>query len=139
MSVDARFKVAVEKIGALPKDGPIKPSQEDQLTFYGLFKQANVGDVNTARPGESNYYRCLNLLVLTTTMVTGLMDFAGKYKWDAWKKNEGKSQEQAKKEYVDAFLAILDKNPGPESDAIKADIDGMLSDVARKACKRLVS
>lgn len=31
---------------------------------------------------------------------------AGKYKWDAWKKNEGKSSEQAKKEYVDAFLAV---------------------------------
>lgn len=31
---------------------------------------------------------------------------AGKYKWDAWKKNEGKSSEQAKKEYVEAFLAV---------------------------------
>ncbi|GHJ87735.1 hypothetical protein NliqN6_4137 [Naganishia liquefaciens] len=103
MTVDAQFKVAVEKIGSLPKNGPIKPSQEDQLTFYGLFKQANVGDVNTDRPG--------------------MFDMAGKYKWDAWKKNEGKSSEQAKKEYVDAFLAILAKNPGPESDAIKAEIE----------------
>ncbi|KAJ9125861.1 hypothetical protein QFC24_002645 [Naganishia onofrii] len=107
MSVDARFQVAVKEIGALPKDGPIKPSQEDQLTFYGLFKQANVGDVNTPKPG--------------------MMDFTGKYKWNAWKANEGKSQEQAKKEYVDALLAlfmkILDKNPGPESDRIKAAIE----------------
>ncbi|KAJ9102501.1 hypothetical protein QFC21_002901 [Naganishia friedmannii] len=107
MSVDARFQVAVKEIGALPKDGPIKPSQDDQLTFYGLFKQANVGDVNTSKPG--------------------MMDFTGKYKWNAWKANEGKSQEQAKKEYVDALIAILDKNPGPESDRIKAAIDGMLA------------
>ena len=35
-----------------------------------------------------------------------MFDMAGKYKWDAWKKNEGKSSEQAKKEYVDAFLAV---------------------------------
>jgi diazepam-binding inhibitor (GABA receptor modulating acyl-CoA-binding protein) len=35
-----------------------------------------------------------------------MMDFTGKYKWNAWKANEGKSQEQAKKEYVDALLAV---------------------------------
>jgi hypothetical protein len=35
-----------------------------------------------------------------------MFDMAGKYKWDAWKKNEGKSSEQAKKEYVEAFLAV---------------------------------
>ena len=35
------------------------------LELYALFKQANVGDVNTARPG--------------------MMDFKGKAKWDAKK------------------------------------------------------
>lgn len=39
-------------------------------------------------------------------------DLTGKYKWDAWKKNEGKSKEEAQKEYVDALLAILEKNKG---------------------------
>lgn len=28
------------------------------------------------------------------------MDFKGKYKWDAWKALEGKSQEDAEKEYI---------------------------------------
>ena len=41
------------------------------LELYALFKQANVGDVNTARPG--------------------MMDFKGKAKWDAWKKREAVS------------------------------------------------
>jgi hypothetical protein len=84
-SVDAQFKVAVEKIGSLPKNGPIKPSQEDQLNvstpfnlsrsaltesfplaqFYGLFKQANIGDVNTDRPGT---FLLLHVAgILTTT------------------------------------------------------------------------
>lgn len=39
-SIDAQFKVAVEKIGSLPKNGPIKPSQDDQLnvsTFSDRF------------------------------------------------------------------------------------------------------
>ena len=40
-------------------------SNEDKLEFYGLFKRATVGNVNTARPG--------------------MFDPKGKAKWDAWK------------------------------------------------------
>lgn len=35
-----------------------------------------------------------------------MFDMAGKYKWDAWKKNEGKAKEQAQKEYVDYFFTV---------------------------------
>ena len=56
------------------------------LELYALFKQANVGDVNTARPG--------------------MMDFKGKAKWDAWKKREGTSKEDAMTAYV-ALVAEL--------------------------------
>jgi diazepam-binding inhibitor (GABA receptor modulating acyl-CoA-binding protein) len=35
-----------------------------------------------------------------------MFDMQGKYKWDAWKKNEGKSKEQAQKEYVDYFFTV---------------------------------
>ncbi|KAN0065779.1 acyl-CoA-binding protein (ACBP)/diazepam binding inhibitor (DBI)/endozepine (EP) [Thecaphora frezii] len=87
---EAKFQKAVQIVGSLPKDGPVQPTQDDQLKFYGLYKQATVGDVNTTRPG--------------------LFDLAGKYKWDAWKQNEGKSKEQAQQEYVDALLAILEKH-----------------------------
>jgi diazepam-binding inhibitor (GABA receptor modulating acyl-CoA-binding protein) len=45
-----------------------------------LFKQATVGDVNTARPG-----------------IFALKD---RYKWDAWKANEGLSKEEAEKLYI---------------------------------------
>lgn len=47
--------------GSLPKDGPVKPTQADQLAFYGLFKQANEGDNTKPKPG--------------------MMDFTGKAKW----------------------------------------------------------
>ncbi|EPQ27524.1 uncharacterized protein PFL1_05062 [Pseudozyma flocculosa PF-1] len=90
MSVEAKFQKAVQIVGSLPKDGPVQPTQDDQLKFYGLFKQANNGDVTTSRPG--------------------MFDLQGKYKWDAWKSNEGKSKEQAQQEYVDALLAILEKH-----------------------------
>ncbi|KAM0791886.1 hypothetical protein ACM66B_004141 [Microbotryomycetes sp. NB124-2] len=90
-----QFDKAVEIIGSLPKDGPIKPSQNEQLTFYGLYKQATIGDVNTSRPG--------------------MMDFTGKAKWDAWKKNEGLSSDEAKSKYVEEFIATLDKVDHEES------------------------
>ena len=38
------------------------------------------------------------------------LDFTGKYKWDAWKKNEGLSQDDAKSQYVAALIAILEKH-----------------------------
>ena len=56
------------------------------LQFYGLFKQANEGDVNTPKPG--------------------MMQFTEKGKWTAWESQKGKSAEDAKKEYVQAFFAV---------------------------------
>ena len=55
-------------------------SNEEKLEFYGLFKQATVGDVNTERPG--------------------MFDPKGKAKWDAWKAKEGMSSDDAKAAYV---------------------------------------
>ncbi|KAI0091023.1 acyl-CoA-binding protein [Irpex rosettiformis] len=84
---EAKFNKAAEIIQSLPKDGPIKPTQDDQLYFYSHFKQATIGDVNTPRPG--------------------LLDFVGKAKWDAWKKLEGVSKEEARKEYVNKLVEVL--------------------------------
>ncbi|KAI0783967.1 acyl-CoA-binding protein [Irpex lacteus] len=84
---EAKFNKAAEIIQSLPKDGPIKPSQDDQLFFYSHFKQATIGDVNTARPG--------------------MLDFVGKAKWDAWKKLEGTSKESARESYVNKLIEIL--------------------------------
>ncbi|KAF8606509.1 acyl-CoA-binding protein [Ceratobasidium sp. AG-I] len=86
---EAQFNKAVTIVQGMPKDGPVKPTQDDQLTFYKYFKQASVGDVNTARPG--------------------LLDFVGKAKWDAWKSVEGTSREEAHKKYVALLLEILRK------------------------------
>ncbi|KAI0029268.1 acyl-CoA-binding protein [Vararia minispora EC-137] len=91
----AKFDKAVTIVQSLPKDGPIKPSQDDQLFFYSHYKQATVGDVNTARPG--------------------LLDFVGKAKWDAWKALEGKSAEDAMKAYVDKLLQVLEAANTDES------------------------
>ena len=55
-------------------------SNEDKLEFYGLYKQATVGDVNTERPG--------------------MFDPKGKAKWDAWEAKKGMSSDDAKAAYV---------------------------------------
>lgn len=58
----------------------VKPSDEDLLILYGLYKVATVGKVDTSRPG--------------------MFDMKRKAKWDAWKKVEDKSPDEAKQEYI---------------------------------------
>ncbi|KAJ3625598.1 hypothetical protein MTP99_016160 [Tenebrio molitor] len=76
MSLDERFKKAADDIQKLKS----KPSNEDLLEIYGLFKQGTVGDVNTERPG--------------------MLDIKGKAKWDAWNGRKGTSQDSAKEQYI---------------------------------------
>uniref|UniRef100_A0A3P8NY74 Acyl-CoA-binding protein n=1 Tax=Astatotilapia calliptera TaxID=8154 RepID=A0A3P8NY74_ASTCA len=66
-----------------------KPTDEEMLQIYSLFKQATVGDVNTARPG--------------------MFDFTGKAKWDAWEKQKGKSNENAMNEYISLVEELKQK------------------------------
>jgi len=65
------------------------PSNEDLLQIYGLFKQANVGDVNTDRPG--------------------MLDFKGKSKWDAWNSFKGTPQSDAKQLYINKSMELFKK------------------------------
>ncbi|CAF0877278.1 unnamed protein product [Adineta steineri] len=57
-----------------------KPSDDELLKLYGLFKQATVGDNNTSKPG--------------------MLDLKGKAKWEAWNKNKGTSQGDAQQQYI---------------------------------------
>ena len=70
--MQARFQAAAERVKALPS----KPSDAQLLKLYSLFKQATVGDCNTAQPG--------------------MFDFAGKAKWAAWSERKGLAQDEAK-------------------------------------------
>jgi len=104
MSVsEAKFEKAVHIIQNLPKDGPVKPSQDDQLYFYKYYKQATIGDVNTSRPG--------------------MLDFVGKAKWDAWKSVEGVSKEEARTKYVEKLLEILRNASDDASKGYIAEIE----------------
>lgn len=58
-----------------------RPDNNTLLQLYALYKQATTGDVNTKRPG--------------------MTDFVGRAKWDAWEKLKGQTQDQAMQGYVD--------------------------------------
>jgi len=57
-----------------------RPSNEELLRLYGLFKQATEGDATGDRPGG--------------------FDFKAIAKFDAWEELKGKTREQAMTEYV---------------------------------------
>ncbi|XP_066591008.1 acyl-CoA-binding protein-like [Prorops nasuta] len=89
MSLDESFNKAAEEV----KELATQPTDADLLELYALYKQATVGDCNTARPG-------------------GLLDFKGKAKWDAWEGKKGTDQNAAKEQYiakVESLVASIGK------------------------------
>jgi acyl-CoA-binding protein len=76
-STDAEFAMALEAVEQLPE----RPSNEELLRLYGLYKQATQGDATGGRPGR--------------------MDFKGRAKYDAWAALAGTPADDAKRRYVD--------------------------------------
>lgn len=79
--IKQRFDEAMAKVRNAPSDGEFKPSQNFQLKMYGLYRQATDGDVTGKKPSMINP--------------------VARYKWQAWKDNEGMSSEDAMTAYID--------------------------------------
>jgi acyl-CoA-binding protein len=80
----ADAKARVEKLTT-------RPSNDQLLDLYGLYKQATEGDVAGSRPG--------------------MLDLKGRGKYDAWSKRKGTSKDDAMKGYV-ALVDKLEKTNG---------------------------
>jgi diazepam-binding inhibitor (GABA receptor modulator, acyl-CoA-binding protein) len=76
MDLQAMFEKAVVRSKELTQ----RPTNEELLDLYALYKQATEGDVSGDRPGG--------------------FDFKAIAKYDAWADVKGKSKEQAKQEYI---------------------------------------
>jgi diazepam-binding inhibitor (GABA receptor modulating acyl-CoA-binding protein) len=76
-----KFEEAVTRSKTFTK----RPSNEELLQLYALYKQATEGDVSGERPGG--------------------FDFKGIAKFDSWEELKGKTKEQAMQDYV----ALVDK------------------------------
>ena len=74
--LQARFERAAKDALNLPS----RPDNNTLLQLYAYYKQASVGDVQGKRPGFT--------------------DFAGRAKFDAWKKLKGMPQEVAMQRYI---------------------------------------
>ena len=80
-----QFKYIASKVTKLTK----KPTIEELLTLYGLYKQATIGNNRTPVPS--------------------FLDQKGKFKWNAWSKHSGKSKNVARQEYIEFATSLLQK------------------------------
>lgn len=76
MELQQQFESAVARSKELTK----RPTNEELLLLYALFKQATEGDVSGERPGG--------------------FDFKAIAKYDAWEELKGKSKELAMQDYI---------------------------------------
>jgi len=74
------LKAQFEAASKAAKNLPARPSNDDMLELYALYKQGSVGDCTGDRPG--------------------MLDFVGGAKFDAWSKLAGTSREDAMASYV---------------------------------------
>ncbi|PAV72829.1 hypothetical protein WR25_19000 [Diploscapter pachys] len=80
-----QFDDAATKVKSLKSS----PTNDELLQLYALYKQGTAGDNTTAAPG--------------------MFDLKGKAKWNAWNEKKGKSQDEAKKEYVELAENLIAK------------------------------
>lgn len=97
----AEFDKAAEDVKKLSKE----PSDDDKLKLYGLFKRKiffRISKVIFMNDVFSFLFLSSEVTVgENTTSKPGMFDMKGKYKWEAWEANKGKSKEAARQEYID--------------------------------------
>ena len=84
MDINESFTSALQKINTLDT----RPSNENLLKLYGLYKQATVGDVEGDRPGG--------------------FDFKAIAKYDSWASLRNMSNEDAMQSYIDLVNSLVD-------------------------------
>ncbi|XP_055603447.1 acyl-CoA-binding protein homolog 1-like [Uranotaenia lowii] len=76
MSLEEKFNESAERVKTFTK----RPTDQELLELYALYKQGTVGDNNTDKPG--------------------MFDLKGKAKWQAWSDKKGTTQDAAKEAYI---------------------------------------
>jgi diazepam-binding inhibitor (GABA receptor modulator, acyl-CoA-binding protein) len=87
MNLDESFQAAQARVQRLAA----RPSNNDLLAIYALFKQATEGDVKGKRPG--------------------MLDVKGRAKYDAWAREKGTGADDAKARYVE-LVDRLERDTG---------------------------
>jgi acyl-CoA-binding protein len=80
-----QFESAAKDVQNLTK----RPSNEELLALYALYKQATEGDVKGSRPG--------------------ILDLKGREKYDDWAKQKGRNTQEVQQEYVSLVDSLKKK------------------------------
>ena len=80
--INSRFEQASLAAKSLPE----RPDNNTMLQLYALFKQGSSGDVSGKKPG--------------------MFDFVGVAKYEAWKRIQGLSQDDARNQYIDLVAKL---------------------------------
>lgn len=78
----ARFEQASVDVKSLTQ----RPSDNDMLSLYALYKQATEGDVSGDKPG--------------------FFDFVARAKYEAWEELQGIGAEEAMQKYIDKVRSL---------------------------------
>ena len=84
MSLQEKFQQAQIDVKTLTK----RPTDEQLLNLYALFKQATDGDNTTSKPG--------------------MFDIKGQFKCKTWNEKKGMSKDEAMQNYIDLVTKLLD-------------------------------
>ena len=84
-TLDSLYSMSKRKVSNLKK----RPTDNELLLLYSLYKQSEHGDNNTTSPW--------------------LIDIKAFRKWNAWKEQEGKEAKVSKQEYIDLVKILLEK------------------------------
>lgn len=82
MDINESFKIALEKVQTLDT----RPSNENLLKLYGLYKQATDGEIKGDRPGG--------------------FDFKAIAKYDSWASLRGMTNDEAMQSYIDLVNSL---------------------------------
>ena len=86
MSLENEFEESSKKVHSLKS----RPSNDDLLKLYSLYKHGTFGDNNEKKPG--------------------MLDIKGRKKHEAWNNLKGMEQEEAKKEYIEFVKQLIQKD-----------------------------
>jgi diazepam-binding inhibitor (GABA receptor modulating acyl-CoA-binding protein) len=85
MSLQDRFQKAADSVKSFTK----RPSDDELLYTYSLYKQATIGDINIPEPS--------------------FFQFEQKSKWNAWNERKGMKKEVAMEKYIDMVTSLAKK------------------------------
>ena len=86
-SVKRAFESVMDDFRASQLESDLAVRNEELLEIYSLYKQGTAGDATGKRPG--------------------MLDMAGRAKFDAWSKRKGTSKDDAMQQYIDVVNRLM--------------------------------